>query len=266
MQVIHMSEFESKATNTQISAPRKRVRPLVALRAVQALIADKENTAQVFTIIDALAGGNDARVFQRFYESETGARVIEERREVIDVLSDMPRLRCLPEGSLGRCYHGFMAEQNLSADGLVEASDLESRRMNYQGDALLFKNRMRDSHDLWHVVTGYGRDGLGELSLLAFTYAQTRNRGIGLIVMFGLRAASKDYPKAGIWRALREGYRLGRAAKWLPAADWERLLPLPLSQVRRELGLAPQNIYPGVLARIREMDASRDSEAGFKLA
>jgi ubiquinone biosynthesis protein COQ4 len=261
-----MNKIDPNATNTQISTPRKRVRPLVALRAVRALIADKENTAQVFTIIDALAGGNDARVFRRFFESETGARIIAERCELIDVLSDMETLRSLPEGSLGRRYHAFMADQNLSADGLVEASDLQTRRMNYEGDALLFKNRMRDSHDLWHVVTGYGRDGLGELSLLAFTYAQTRNRGIGLIVLFGLRAASKDYPKAGIWRALREGYRLGRAAKWLPGADWERLLPLPLSQVRHELAIVTQNIYPGILARIREMDARRDSEAGFKLA
>ena len=41
-------------------------------------------------------------------------------------------------------------------------------------------------HDLWHVTTGYGRDALGELSLLAFTYAQEQNRGIGAIALIWL--------------------------------------------------------------------------------
>ena len=46
-------------------------------------------------------------------------------------------------------------------------------------------------HDLWHVTTGYGRDALGELSLLAFTYAQEKNRGIGAIVLYGYRIMGK---------------------------------------------------------------------------
>ena len=40
-------------------------------------------------------------------------------------------------------------------------------------------------HDLWHVVTGYGRDELGEACLLAFTYAQNKNRGVGFIAFVG---------------------------------------------------------------------------------
>ena len=32
---------------------------------------------------------------------------------------------------------------------------------------------------IYGVTTGYGRDALGELSLLAFTYAQEQNRGVG---------------------------------------------------------------------------------------
>ena len=46
-------------------------------------------------------------------------------------------------------------------------------------------------HDLWHVTTGYGRDALGELSLLAFTYAQEKIEGIGAIVLYGYRIMGK---------------------------------------------------------------------------
>ena len=48
-----------------------------------------------------------------------------------------------------------------------------------------FFRRVRDLHDLWHVLTGYGRDPLGEVCLLAFTYAQTRLTGLGAIAFLG---------------------------------------------------------------------------------
>jgi ubiquinone biosynthesis protein COQ4 len=32
-------------------------------------------------------------------------------------------------------------------------------------------------HDIWHVLTGYRRDALGEACLVAFSYAQTRGLG-----------------------------------------------------------------------------------------
>ena len=48
-------------------------------------------------------------------------------------------------------------------------------------------------HDLWHVTTGYGRDALGELSLLAFTYAQEQNRGIGAIALYGYWKVGREF-------------------------------------------------------------------------
>jgi len=222
---------------------RKRIEPLKAWRAVKALIADKEDTGQVFKVIDALAGNADERMFNRFMATETGKRVVAEKRDLISLLNDRERLKNLPEGTLGRTYYEFMAEENLTADGLVEASNEAPRRNERSESAKIFGDRMRDSHDLWHVTTGYGRDGLGELSQLAFYYAQTRNRGIGFIVLMGARASSKEAPKVGIWRAVREGYRLGKAAKWLPAADWEALLDKPVAEVRAALGMGVPAIY-----------------------
>lgn len=222
---------------------RKRIEPLKAWRAIKALIADKEDTGQVFKIIDALAGGADERMYNRFIKTETGQRIVAEKRDLIKLLNDRERLKALPEGTLGRSYYEFMAEENLTADGLVAASEEAPRRNDRPEGAMIFGDRMRDSHDLWHVTTGYGRDGLGELSQLAFYYAQTRNRGIGFIVLMGARAAHKEAPKAGIWRAVREGYRLGKKAKWLPAADWEALLDKPLAQVRATLGMGVPAVY-----------------------
>ena len=90
---------------------------------------------------------------------------------------------------------------------------------------------------------GYGRDLVGEIGLLTFTYAQTRHRGVGLIVFIGyLRSffprpgvVSDDGPAASrLTRSqFRNGLRRGRKAKWIVGADWEALLAMPLDEVRR---------------------------------
>ena len=94
--------------------------------------------------------------------------------------------------------------------------------------------RLRDSHDLWHTVTGYGRDLVGEAALLAFTFAQTRNPGIGFIVAVAY-FKSGGFP--GARKVIREAYRRGRRSAWLPAADWEDLLGEEIEEVRGQLGL-----------------------------
>lgn len=239
-----MTTIADATKGTAWRPARKRIEPMKAIRAIRALIADKEDTGQVFKIIDALSGGSDARMFDRFMTNETGVRVVAEKRSLISLLNDRERLGRLAEGTLGRAYYDFMTSENLTADGLVAASEEAPRLYAGMPEAAgLFRDRMRDAHDLWHVATGYGRDGLGELCLLAFTYAQTRNRGIGFIVLVGTRVASKQAPGLGIWRAVREGYRHGRAARWLPTADWETLIALPLAEVRARLGIAMPAIY-----------------------
>ena len=217
-------------------------------------------------MIDALSGGAEERMFYRFIGDPLGRQIIAEQRNLIDLLNDRETLKALPEGTLGRTYYEFMAEENLTADGLVAASEEAPRLYAREGAEMIFGNRMRDSHDLWHVTTGYGRDGLGELSQLALYYAQTKNRGIGLIVLMGARAASQDAPKAGIWKAVREGYRLGKTAKWLPLADWENLLDKPLEDVRAILGMKTPVVYREIEPVTSALERDRNSGAAVQMA
>ena len=87
----------------------------------------------------------------------------------------------------------------------------------------------------------YGRDLIGEASLLAFTYAQTRNRGIGFIVAVAYWRAGGDLRSARA--VMRRAWWRGRPAAWLPGQDWERLLARPLAEVRRELRLGEAATY-----------------------
>jgi ubiquinone biosynthesis protein COQ4 len=216
-----------------------RIRPLDALRAMRALLRNPDDTARVFDVIDALSGRTRARVFERFRAHSDGRRLLAQRPDLLARLSDRDRLLALPEDTLGRRYAEFMQREKISADGLVAAN--EATRDELPPDRRWFADRLRDMHDLWHVVTGYERDLIGEAALLAFTFAQTRNPGIGFIVAVAYWKAGRV--NRGARRLLREGYRRGRRAAWLPAVAWESLLEVPLSQVREQIGIGEPPIY-----------------------
>ena len=224
---------------------RNPIRPLEAWRGIQALFQDPDDTSQVFRIIRALTGNSAERSFRRFESTDTGAAILAEERSLVDRLSDRDYLLSLPPGSLGRVYADFTERENISPDGLVDASnDAPEMDVAECPKRLLFGERLRDAHDLWHVVTGYGRDLMGEAGLLAFTYRQTRNRGIGFIVLVAYLRSGKEFPQER--ELIRDGLRRSKKANWLPAADWEALLERPLEEVRRTLRIEPVGEYERV--------------------
>jgi len=226
---------------TTISATSTRLRPLKAMRAFRVLQATGD-TRQVFVILRAMRGKALINTFRRFAQSALGKKVLAERRDLLPALADREGLRSLPQDSLGRAYLAFMEEEQLSAEGLVQASE------SWEDDPMppdidLFRARMRELHDVSHVVTGYGRDPLGELCLLAFTYRQFGNLGRLLIVAM----AWSQIPAPGR-AAVFEAWRNGKSCAWLGDQDWEALLARPLDEVRRTLSLTSPLRYPPVAA------------------
>jgi ubiquinone biosynthesis protein COQ4 len=220
-----------------------------AWRALRNLIADPERTDQVFEIVRALSGNSFERAYQRFRVTAEGQRLLAERPSLLATLSDREALLAMPEGSLGRAYAQFMQEGELDAAGLVEAEQMAEQNFSKQGpldaDHEFFGDRLRDMHDLWHVLTGYGRDEAGEATNLAFTLGQVWNPGIALIVLAGALIGPKD-PTFFWQRYLFWAWRRGRRSTLLTAAAYERLLPLPLADVRRQLGIPPAgDVHPG---------------------
>jgi ubiquinone biosynthesis protein COQ4 len=222
--------------------PKNPIRFREAWQGIRALMQDPDDTAQVFKVIRALSGNAGERQFQKFLASEHGPTILAENRSLVDRLSDREYLASLPDGSLGRIYADFTEREQISPQGLIEASEsVPDDGPPLSPDRVLFGLRMRDSHDLWHIVTGYGRDLLGEASLLAFTYRQTTNRGIGFIVLVAYLKAGKTFPEER--RMIRGGFHRAKQAAWMPGADWEALLECPLDEVRRTLGVVPVDPY-----------------------
>jgi ubiquinone biosynthesis protein COQ4 len=227
-----------------------RLHPIAAYRAVRKLMQNREDTRQVFLLIDALRGKTTLRQLARFRQTEFGQRALAERRRLFDRLEDWETLKALPTGTLGRAYYEFMESEHLSAAGLAKVSTIPQS----DDDSIRFRERNRDMHDLLHIVTGYGRDPLGEASLVAFSYAQSRQRGLAVIALFAARRISQARPGKPIRRVVFEGYRRGRRAKWLVGADWEALLSRPVEEIREQYAVPPAHYYPKVIAAIGDSD------------
>jgi ubiquinone biosynthesis protein COQ4 len=214
------------------------------LRAIRALLRDPDDPARVFEAVDALSGRSPARLLHRFQRTDTGHRLLRERPDLRAVLSDLASLRSLPHGSLGRVYADFATRERITPDALLEASRAGGRAGPPPSEeARWFDERIRVMHDVWHVTTGYGRDLVGEAALLAFTFAQTRNPAFGFLLV-GLYAKAGEMP--GARRTIREGWRRGRSAAWLPGQDWEALLLQPLDEVRTQLEIGEPPVYRAV--------------------
>ena len=101
----------------------RRIKPLVAVKALKRLVANPDNTEEVFAIIRAMSGDSLFRAFDRFKLTETGKRIIEEKRELLETLQNRERLNQNKPGSLGRSYLSFVQSEKITADGLVDASE-----------------------------------------------------------------------------------------------------------------------------------------------
>lgn len=217
--------------------------PLRALRALRELVRNPDDTRHVFTVIESLSGRAPLRVLARFRASASGRRLLESRAQILALLRDRAALERMPEGSLARAYLAFIDREQISADGLVQASvDGDTGLFETGGDLEYVGDRLRDTHDLWHTVSGYHGDLYGETALLAFVGVQTMNPGVVLIVLTALLRA-RDPRLVGM---VLRGVRSGMDAEWLPAVEWEALLALPLDEVRRRLRITVAPAYETV--------------------
>ncbi|HEY6879454.1 MAG TPA: Coq4 family protein [Polyangiales bacterium] len=212
-----------------------------AFRAIERLSKDPEDIAQGFVIVDSLAGQAPLRVLSRFRQNPVGRKLLIERPSLIAKLNDRDALERLSPDSLAHEYLRVLDRNGISADGLKAAS-IEGRGSAYdeRSEYMFVRDRIRDSHDLWHAVTGYRADAMGEIALLAFTAAQLRNPGIGVLV-FAALASSRELAFS---KVITSAFRRGLRATWLPPVRWETLLPLPLDEVRALLGIEPYAVDP----------------------
>ncbi|NJS14256.1 MAG: hypothetical protein HC788_06090 [Sphingopyxis sp.] len=227
-------------------------RPLKAWGHFRKLMADKEDTEQVFHIIEALRDTRFAKRAEAFFATPVGQDVATTNQYLPAILDDHAALRKLPVGSVAHAYADFMEREGLTAQGLVdEYAKFRVGQAQYDDQLEMYGNRLRDTHDLFHVLTGYGRDALGEQCVLAFSYSQTPGWGVLFIAWAGARELKKQVGDFGIYAAVREGQRLGKIALSIANQDIVALLAEPLDAARARLGIGQPAAYQTAHRRMR---------------
>ncbi len=204
-----------------------RERSVLALRALRRLLTNPDDTVQVFMLGLAVNAPKFPELLARIAMEPGGVELLREQPRIDSATVDFDRLRGLPASTLGGAYARYLDDNHLDPDLFQAPPGLPPvPRFVVQ--------RIRQTHDVWHVLTGYRPDVAGELALQGFSYAQLRAPSAGIIAVLGTLVRAP-----GEARRVWEGFQRGRDAAFLPVVRFEELWDRPLDELRRELGIRP---------------------------
>lgn len=209
--------------------------PLRYLLAVWRALRDPADTYEVAIVEMGFARSRLGRRFARWEEVIDTLRrdprtlsALQARRPCEPI--DLCALAALPEGTLGRVFAEHCRARGLNPNlGYIAP----------EGDVDFMLHHIVLTHDVWHVVTGWGNDLTGETGLGAFYMGQ-----LGTPAFFGYLLGLLSLSTALRRRSFREfmdavttGYEMGKGAAPLFGVDWSRFWDLPLDDVRAQFGL-----------------------------
>lgn len=207
--------------------------PVIATKlaiALVRLVRDPDRLDVVFGLSDALLRDPAATAeFAATLDDPQIARACRARLRTPAL--DLKTLEAAPAGTLAHAAAEFFRAHGLNPGALP--------RKDATTDAEWLNAHLYETHDLWHVVTGFPPNVAGELGLQAF-YATQLSGPFPLAILSAgmlntLLFASEQTDER--LAAIARGWRMGKRAARLIGVDWSKLLGRPLDDVRRELGI-----------------------------
>lgn len=188
-----------------------------------------EKTDNVFDIEDNFRGSDQmAACVARVQAIPETKAMLEERYMGPEI--DLDALQQLPPGSLGHTYATVM--KTLGYDPNFY------RRRPIESDEDWITMRLRKTHDLQHIISGFGPTG-GELGVLSIQAVQI-GYPMGLflqVASLGLALKKRPEQLQPITDQIARGMGMAREAKPLLAQRWEEAWEKPLKQWRQELNI-----------------------------
>jgi len=189
-----------------------------------------EDTNQVFVMADSLyALGLSNQMCTKIMQDEKSRQLVKSRYRLKPI--HLLELQKLPVGTLGRTYADHMISNGLSPDFFP------TRQLVNDVNYMIMRNR--ETHDLWHVISGFDTSRVGEIGLQGFMMAQIQAPLTSLLVggsliRAGLMAPTQLLP---LWKVISGGYQMGLEAKPIYALDWEAHWATPLNDLRNIYGV-----------------------------
>ncbi|HCF27279.1 MAG TPA: hypothetical protein DEV81_08780 [Cyanobacteria bacterium UBA11049] len=130
-------------------------------------------------------------------------------------LDSLKKSRLLPDGTLGREVARFLDENGFEP---INSGDW-----------------IQQTHDVWHVLTGFSSSAHDEIMLQIFTRAQVFRPTSAVVVLVGLVTDLCNFQE--IRQVLKMGKQAQPLIDWDIESDWRT----PLAEVRQRLNVIPLN-------------------------
>ena len=164
-------------------------------------------------------------------------RGLQRHREGRRLLAERPRLNACsislatmaahPPGSLGHAYAAYFEANSIT---LFEPPELPvETNQDYVA------TRLREVHDVLHVVTGHGTDDIGELELQWFNLGNVGWGPLPLIMFVASFVTGRMKKYGGLWSVCKRvyaAYRRGRRSRTLVSIVWEDYWHMPVRDVQ----------------------------------
>jgi ubiquinone biosynthesis protein Coq4 len=216
--------------------------PLRYARAIwRLLLHDPETTTADAAIVEI--GFARSKLGRRFARWESvvdhlrrdprTAAAVRDRRPFGPIRLDA--LEVLPEGTLGRVFSDHCRTRAIDPN-LVHVPPTD--------EVGWMLNHTYQTHDIWHVVTGWGNDLTGEVGLAGFYAAQLGSPAFFgyMLALVQLNVIWRRADLAQVFDAISAGYPMGKRCEPLFGADWEALWALPLGEVRERFGVMNERV------------------------
>ena len=208
----------------------QRIQSLRMLAGLGKFLQHPDDLQSVYAVAASVQGSPMAAQMMRHMLSQPGiAAMIQQQWRPAPI--DLDALEQLPPGSLGHCYASQLKSQGITPQTLIDPTPITS-------DKEFIVHRLKETHDIVHVLTGFGVDGVGEIGLQAFNLAQNRSP-LAVLLIFGgmLKTLQDDEPLEELLHAISRGFEMGLKAECVVGSRLEDAWERPLNEWRMELNL-----------------------------
>jgi ubiquinone biosynthesis protein COQ4 len=196
------------------------------------LVKDPNRLNEVFAIADSLSEVQPEVVTKMrddFARDPDGARALREKPRMGRM--DLDALGRLPEGTLGRVFADHMRKNK------IDPSDMPNAPSTTEFEFI--RAHLYETHDVWHVVTGFRNDVADELGLQAFYLTQIEGTLPTILLALGfLNTAIYSHDERDRrMSAIVRGWLMGKRSKRFFGAEWAKMWAMPLAEVRRRYAI-----------------------------
>jgi ubiquinone biosynthesis protein COQ4 len=202
-----------------------------------AILKDHTKIQYILALAHALNGPALKKSYERLLTTAEGGEIACDMPEFTDLYSK------LPDCDIGTVGNVLLTHQKYPLEAVIKFSQRGKKNrawINMKHPYVWMSRRYRDTHDLFHTLTGYRMDTFGEAVLTAFSYAQTGALQWGFLVLVGFVKVKFHPLKIA---AIIEGYRRGKKAKWILGENFETMIYEDLEECRERLNLSKAKWY-----------------------